>query len=270
MGSVTDCCFKIGGDADSFVKYCAENPNGRVLAIKNQRGKIVAMVPMVRNGNLILCNGIESTMTRNHEFMKKMFEILEIAGNKMIDISEKEEKESNMIHAMLIGGYKNEISELKKYQQVEYGEIEDKCINPLDRRIYANMGGYDYQNYIVASIPNLNYYNLRSFEPTTLYNDPRKEPLEIEKEYITENIKKVINSIYYEINKNIPNYENIEKIIFNEDWLIIIDKKYKIESYIVSKDERAHEEYEEYLYLAKEHCSYYNEDGKFKEESYYR
>lgn len=270
MGSVSDCCFKIGGDADSFVKYCAENPNGRVLAIKNQRGKIVAMVPMVRNGNLILCNSVESTMTSNHDFMKKMFEILEIVGNKMINISEKKENDSNKIHAMLIGGYKNEISEIKEYKKVEYGEIDDKCIYPLDTTIYANMGGYDNYNYIIASIPNLNYNNLKSFVPRTLYNDPRKEPLEIEKEYITENIKKVVNSVYYEINKTVPNYENIEKIIFNEDWIIIIDKKYKIESYIVSKDERAYEEYEEYLYLAQEHCSYYNEDGSIKEEAYYR
>ena len=29
MGKSSNCCFKIGGDADSFVKYCANDPNGR-------------------------------------------------------------------------------------------------------------------------------------------------------------------------------------------------------------------------------------------------
>lgn len=270
MGSLSDCCFKIGGDADSFVRYCAENVNGRVLAIKNSKGKIVAMAPMVRNGNLILCNSIESTMTRNHEFMKKMFIMLEEAGNKMIELSSNVESEKEKIRALLVGSYKNEIDEFNRYKAVEYGEISDRCLNPLDNSIYANMGGYDNKNYIIASISNLDYVNLRSFEPSYLYNDPRKDTIELEIDYINDNIKRHINSIYYEKNKTIPNYDNIVKIIVGQDFIIIINKQYKIESAYVSKDERVMEEYSEYLELAKEHCSYYNEDGTIKEEAYYK
>lgn len=269
MGSSSDCCFKIGGDADSFVKYCAENPNGRVLAVKNPKGKIVAMAPMVRNGNLILCNSIESTMTSNNEFMAKMFEILEEAGNKMIEISSKVETEEDCLKVLLVGSYKNEISKFHKYKAVKYGEIDDKCINPLDTSLYVNMGGFDWDNYIISSALNLNYDNLRSFEPKTLYNDPRKEVVELEKEFINEQVKKIVTSIYFESNRQAPNFDNIEKVIFNEDWLIIIDKKYKITSCIIGKDPRATIEYEEYLDLAKEHCSYYDEKGNLIETEKY-
>ena len=55
VGADTGCCFKIGGQSDSFVKYCAKDKNARVLVVKNKDGKVVAMSPMVRNGNLILC-----------------------------------------------------------------------------------------------------------------------------------------------------------------------------------------------------------------------
>lgn len=269
-GTSCDCCFKIGGDADSFVKYCAHNPNGRVLTIKNKRGNIVAMVPMVRNGNLILCNSIESRLINNDEFMKKMFEILEEAGNKILQISNQAEEKENSIKAILVGSYKNDISKFEKYRAVKYGEIDDICLYPLDKTIYTNMGGFDFNNYIISSISNLNYNELRSFYPTTMYNEPRNEAIELEKEHITDKVKKLISSIAFESNNDILDFTNIEKIIFNEDWLIIIDKKYKISSYIVSKEPRAIEEYQEYLRLAEEHCNYYDEDGKLIENYYYK
>ena len=131
------------------------------------------------------------------------------------------------------------------------------------------MGGFDWDNYIISSALNLNYDNLRSFEPKTLYNDPRKEVVELEKEFINEQVKKIVTSIYFESNRQAPNFDNIEKVIFNEDWLIIIDKKYKITSCIIGKDPRATIEYEEYLDLAKEHCSYYDEKGNLIETEKY-
>lgn len=267
MGSSGDCCFKIGGDADSFVKYCAHDPNGRVLAIKNVKGKVVAMAPMVRNGNLVLCNSIESTMTNNHEFMAKMFDILEEAGNKMIHISQNSEKKDECLKALLIGSYKNDVSELNKYTRVKYGEIEEQNLYPLDRSIYANMGGFDWDNYIISSSQDFNYDSLRSFNPSTLYNDPREEVLELEKEFITDNVRKLISSIIYEKEKTTPNFSSIEKVILNTDWVIIIDNKYKLSSYIVGNDPRAEEEYNEYLALAREHLSYYDEEGNIKEEN---
>ena len=179
MGSSTDNCFKIGGDADSFVKYCAHDVNGRVLAIKDKKGNVVAMAPMVRNGNLIICNSIESNMVRNESFMRKMFEILEIAGNKMIDISSKNETVEDSIKALIVGGYKNEISKFGKYKKVTYGEIREDYLLPLKEGLYVNMGSFDYINHIISSVDNLNYNNLRSFTPNIRYNDPRKEPIEV-------------------------------------------------------------------------------------------
>lgn len=269
MGSISNCCFKIGGDADSFVRYCAEDLNGRVLAVKNKNGNIVAMAPMVRNGNLILCNSIEGSNVNNKYFMTKMFEILEIVGNNMIEISNNTESVEDSIHALLIGSYKNEISNIGKYKRVVYGEIADKCINPLDSTIYVNMGGFDWDNYIISSIPNLNYNKLRSFNPSTIYDDPREEVVELEREYINENVKKIVTSIYFEKYGKVPNFDNIGKVIFNEDWLIVIDKKYKITSCIVSLDPRAHEEYQDYLNIAREHCSYYDDNGNFIETKKY-
>ena len=104
------------------------------------------------------------------------------------------------------------------------------------------------------------YNSLNSFNPNIKYDDPRNEVLELEKEFITDDLKNKINSIYYEITNNIINFDDIDKVVFNEDWLIIIDNKNNIESYINANDKRAKEEYLEYLELVKEFYNNYKKE----------
>lgn len=262
QGSETDNCFKIGGDADSFVKYCALNENGRVLSITNKQGEIVAMVPMVRNGNVLLCNSIEGVSIKNQEFVTDMFTILEFTANTMIEISQNHEKEKG-IKAVLIGNYKNEINHLeeiptfKKYPAINYGEITNKVLRPLDNTIYANMGGFDWKNYLIASTPNLNFYELHSFTPDILYCDPRKKTIEIEYLYNAyedfeenndwKNAYAQVNDIHYEKYKRNLEDTDIEKIIYNEDWYILITQNGEIKSECITLNPQAKIEYEDYL-----------------------
>jgi len=269
MGSSTDNCFKIGGDADNFVKYCAADVNGRVLAIKDKKGSVVAMAPMVRNGNLIICNSIESNMVKNETFMKKMFEVLEAAGNRILSISNREELMQDSIKALVVGGYKNEISKFGKYMAVTYGDINENCLLPLEQGLYVNMGSFDYTNYIISSVDNLELRMLRSFYPNIRYEDPRKEVLEVEKEYIDDNVKKIISSIYYEKHQKILDFTNVLQVVFNEDWFILVDNNYNIISCIVSTDPRAVLEYKEYLSLTSEYVSHYDSEGHIKDDAKY-
>ena len=208
-------------------------------------------------------------MVRNIEFMKKMFKILEEAGNKMLDISSKVESERDKLKMLLVGSYKNDLSEYSEYRKISYGMIDNKCLSPLDGSIYANMGGYDWDNYVIASSENVNLSELRSFNSNVIYDEPRKEVIEIEKENINGNIEKLISSIYYEKTGKLLSIPTIEKVIFNEDWFILIDNKYNYISAIVGNDPRAHEEFEEYLSLTKEHISYFDKDGHIKDDAKY-
>lgn len=269
MGSVTDNCFKIGGDADKFVKYCANNVNGRVLSIKDKKGNIVAMVPMIRNGNLILCNSIESDNINDYSFMKKMSEILELVSAKMINISEKSEPEKEKIKIVLLGGYKNKSFLFDRYKAIRHDEINEEALKPLGEYMYTNMGGYDNSNYIISTIENLNLQSLNSFYPNARYNDPRKEVFEIEKEFINDQVKKIVNSIYFEKQRKILDFSNVEVVVFNDDWFILIDNKYNVTSCIVTDDPRGISEYKEYLYLISEYVSHYDIDGHIKEEAKY-
>ena len=250
VGASTDNCFKIGGQATSFVKYCALNPNGRVVVIKDKKNNIVAMIPMVRNGNLVLCNSIESNYVNDTEFMKKMFEILKIIGDSFIQMSEEKEDKNTCIKAVLVGNYKNKIDEITDLEKES--ELPFEVLSTNDALISSNLGGFDYTNYFVSKSHDYNYRDITSFNSSIRYLDPRDEVLDLEVEQLNEEVVNLLNSIKYESCGNVIDTDNIYRVIFNKDWFILIDKNFNVESYIVGKDKRAYVEYNEYLSLVSE------------------
>ena len=250
VGASTDNCFKIGGQATSFVKYCALNPNGRVVVIKDKKNNIVAMIPMVRNGNLVLCNSIESNYVNDPEFMKKMFEILKIIGDSFIQMSEEKEDKNTCIKAVLVGNYKNKIDEITDLEKES--DLPFEVLSTNDALISSNLGGFDYTNYFVSKSQDYNYRDITSFNPSVRYLDPRDEVLDLEAEQLNEEVVNLLNSIKHESCGNVIDTDNIYRVIFNKDWFILIDKNFNVESYIVGKDKRAYVEYNEYLSLVSE------------------
>lgn len=272
MGSKTNCCFKIGGEADSFVRYCAENVNGRVLVIKNSKGNVCGMIPFVRNGNLLLCNSIESTSVKNIEGMRPLFDVAKTAFEKMIEISSLNESKEESISLVLMGNYKNQIEKIGGFEMMPRELISFGNLRPLNETpdMYANLGGYDYANYIITKKDDTSLYTTSSFEPSVRYLDPRMETKEIEKEYITKEDITNINKIYYEKTLGILDLSHALKIIYNKDFFILINDDYSIISCIVGSDPRAQQEYNEYLSLEKEYASHFDKDGHVKEDAYYR
>ena len=171
-----------------------------------------------------------------------------------------------------MGNYKNQIERIGGYEMMPMGLISYENLRPLDETtdMYANLGGYDYANYIITKKDDASLYTTSSFEATVRYLDPRMETKEIEKEYITEEDIININKIYYEKTLGILDLSHALKIIYNKDFFILINDDYSIISCIVGSDPRAINEYNEYLSLEKEYASYFDKDGHVKEQAYYR
>ena len=253
LGAKTDNCFKIGGQASSFVKYCALNKNGRVVVIRNKKNDIVAMIPMIRNGNLVLCNSIESYYLNDVQFMKKMFEILKIVSDKFILESEKKEDNNSKIKAILIGNYKNRIDEittLKKETELSYELLTENEVDGMF--VSSNLGGFDYSNYIVATSGDYKASEISSFIPNAKYLDPRDNTVELEIELINEDIISLLNDIKYEACGEKLDLTNAYRVIFNKDWFIVINRNFEIETYITSSNPIAFDEYRDYLLMVNE------------------
>lgn len=244
MGNVCGCCFKIGGDADSFVKYCAYDKNARVICFKKDN-QIIGMSPIIRNGNMIVCNSVE----KGYNFSNYCFYALKEASKQIVDISQNSESESEMIRGVLIGNYKNEFEKMDIYEKTAL-KINTR---PLDENVYANMG-FDYDTYKVY-VTYEDEYELREFEPKATYLDPREEVKDSEKDLIDDDIKKMVNSIYYEKNGKILNedvFDQISYISYNDDWFSLTTETGELISAYVGKDPRGFDEYSDALETYKE------------------
>ena len=264
LGASTDCCFKIGGQADSFVKYCAEDVNARVVVIKDNNNRIVAMIPMIRNGNLIVCNSIESIHVKNNTIMSKMFEILEIVGERIIDVSSKNEDNENRIQAILCGNYKNNIEQFNKYDGIKiYGMSDFNRLYPLKDGVSCNLGIDANGFYCIKKTVDFEFSSSKSFIPSTLYEDPRSKPYELEIDSLDDNmlfiIQQKIDAISFESGYGRVDLKKATMVIFNEDWYIVIDNKNNIYSSIVGNDQRALLEYNEFLDLERQYYSEYTD-----------
>ena len=257
VGSNTKCCFKVYGDADSFIKYCVENKNARVLVIRDKRNDICAMAPMYRNGNLVVVNSIESNNVKDLSYMKEMFDILKRAGDEIIDISDKNEPEEEHISAVIIGNYKNQIDKFLNYEKAE--SLSNSKTEPLVENLYTNVKNC----YFVSKSSNYDSSKVHRFEPPNLYSDPRSDVLELEVEEINDGVRNIINSIAYESKEKMISLENAYRVTFNKDWYIILNKDYTVESEIVGNDERARIEYVSYLMAIVEFAN------ECKKENYY-
>ena len=110
------------------------------------------MIPFVRNGNVLLCNSIESTSVKNIDYMRNIFDVAKTAFEQMINISSLNESKEESISLVLMGNYKNQIERIGGYEMMPMGLISYENLRPLDETpdMYANLGGYDYANYIIT------------------------------------------------------------------------------------------------------------------------
>ena len=165
-------------------------------------------------------------------------------------MSEEKEDKNTCIKAVLVGNYKNKIDEITDLEKES--DLPFEVLSTNDALISSNLGGFDYDNYFVSKSQDYDYRDIKPFNSSVRYLDPRDEVLDLEVEQLNEEVVNLLNSIKYESCGNVIDTDNIYRVIFNKDWFILIDKNFNVESYIVGKDKRAYVEYNEYLSLVSE------------------
>ena len=108
-GIDTDACFKVSGNDNDFLHYCAINPNGFVIKITDNEGKFIARASGLRHGNSIYLNQLRTiydvAMNSSDYTASQLTELRKVvikASEDFINISSSTEPEDNQIENVFI------------------------------------------------------------------------------------------------------------------------------------------------------------------------
>lgn len=233
LGYITGCCFRLNGLSKDFLRYCSESLYARIILIRNKKDEICSMIPIIRNGNVIIGNSIESNSKGEKH---NVYHTLEDAFQEIINVSTAFEE--NPVIACCVSNL---------HSNVYSNRFIDKNIYPIsDNKFYTN---YDTRIYMVSSIDGVTKNDFRLYTPEAIYFDERPEVLIYHKHMEDADSKGEIidriRSILYQLDMS-NQFDSIlyfsSYIICSEDWFLKVSYD-GISGECLMKDPRAIEEY---------------------------
>lgn len=232
LGYQTGCCFRLNGMSKEFLRYCSESLYARVIVIRNENNEICAMIPVIRNGNVIAGNSIERN-SKGEDL--KIYNALKIAFNGIISISTQYEE-----NPLIAGCVTNLHSNVETYSN---HPINQKIFPIRNNSFYTN---YESQAYVVSILPGKSENDFELYLPTAIYFDERPSILDyhwgINDISIKNEVEKRIKSINYQLNIPEEKFLFSKYIICSEDWYINVGYEGVIGE-CLEKDPRAIEEF---------------------------
>ena len=240
-------CFRVNGDAAILFSKFLDSDHMRILSFSTPEHKDYAMVLLMRNGNVLIGQGIETSKWVPQEFK----------GKRLYDLT------------------KNALKQVMNYMNSRGDEIVGTIIGATNENVtvYNN----NYLPFIVS--PNLenssNYYNgvstyqclldlapsktisdMKAYVPEIRYYDQREQVLSRKNNYPHQDIERRIISLRFQRTKTVEGFSFYEQMlnkreqetICNKDWYITVFTDGTVDSFISdTKDPRAKEEYQTHL-----------------------
>lgn len=109
-GIYTDACFRVGGNDNDFLHYCALNKNGFVIKILDNENNFIARASGFRNGNCVFINQLRTIYDKSGnnfdgQYDKETNEIIETfrkACQDIVRVSQENEKEELKIDFVFV------------------------------------------------------------------------------------------------------------------------------------------------------------------------
>lgn len=244
-------CFRINGDAALLFRSFLKGEHMRLVSISTIEYKDFAMMLVMRNGNVLIGQGIEVSKRVPKEIQGK--KLYDVCRKVLREIMEYMNKNGDNIVATIIGSSNSNVS---KYNS----QILPFLINPiLDSNNTFYNGIYNYQCLLdISEGKSLN--DIKIYIPSIRYLDKREDILRrIKGEYTSDNTYMEIEKrlIYFRGLRffkmdNIEKYSLYEKLlshnevytVCNKDWYITLFDDGEIDGFLLDYDERAKEEYD--------------------------
>ena len=247
VGEITDCCQAIDNAGESCMIHSTTSPNGRVLIVQDESGKVLAQSWLWRNKNVICFDNIEAVKKDSDNkkvVSKEVLKVVKEAAKVFVETDKKgmvkfEKEEMSKLEkekgSMSNDEYKNKVAELKKKikgQQLNkvtvgigYTDVDLSNLEFDDENKYPE----EKVSYIADSRKQLILYKDDSIEHedsgediktiTSLYSDNEKS-----KKVINLDTSEIEYIGVYEENELDDEYEedikNEQEIIDNEDGYI--------------------------------------------------
>lgn len=261
-------CFRINGDASLLFRNFLKSEHMRLVSISTLEYKDFAMMLVMRNGNVLIGQGIEVSKRAPKEIQgKKLYDVCKKVLREMM---EHMNKNGDNIVATIIGSSNSNVS-------LYNNQVLPFLVNPIleNNNNYYN-GIYNYQCLLdISKGKSLN--DIKLYIPSIRYYDKREQVLRREKNKYTS------DNTYMEIEKRLIYFREIrffkmddtERLSFyekllshnevytacNKDWYITLFDDGVIDGFLLNDDERAKVEYGQEFANIK---SYLDNKGKHK------
>lgn len=246
LGYRSSNCFRINGDASILFHNFLKSEHMRLVSISTKENKDYAMMLVMRNGNVLIGQGIEvSKRVSSNVKGKKLYDTCRLVLKEMMDYMNSNGDE---IVATIIGCSNENVSEYNN-------QILPFLVNPiLDINSNYYNGIYNYQC-LLDLYDRRNLSDIKLYVPSIRYLDKRESVLrrynsiydnnymEIEKRLISLRFLRSQKEGNYQFYNKLSNHRELYTCC-NKDWYITLFDDETIDGFVVENDERAKEEYD--------------------------
>lgn len=241
IGYRTNNCFRMNGEAFILFKKAIKCKHMRVLVISTKEKKDIAMVLLGRNGNVLIGQGIEISISfRNKEYREKIYNITK---KFMKELMNEMNRNGDEIVATIMGNSNANVMEFNS--SLLPFRITPIIDNSLNDNYY---NGFNHYQYLLDLYDNKTLCDIKLYTPSKEYYGARKSVSYFNGKYLNIEAERIIFSISCQANTQIRRITSLSKhdmveIYFNDDWYVIVLDNGEIESACLDYDTRARYEY---------------------------
>lgn len=248
MGYRANNCFRLNGDASVLFKKVIASKHCRVVSVSRAKDNDIAMAIIIRNGNVIVAQGIEISQSYQNIVDRK--EIYLTIEKFMKQLMNEMNEKGDVIVATMIGCSNSNVSDFNsKFLSFRVTPIlnEDQFSTYYD--------GFHFPQCLISVKENTSLGDIKLFTPTFEYLDQRDEVLCLKPNdysYVRNLVNQRLMAISYFADTQMrrirmQSVHEAKEIYCNSDWYLIVFENGEIEGTYLDKDPRAKEEYESYL-----------------------
>lgn len=240
-------CFRVNGDAAILFSKFLDSEHMRILSFSTAEYKDYAMVLLMRNGNVLIAQGIETSKWVPPELKGKR--LYDLTSNTLKQVMDYMNSCGDEVVGTIIGATNENVTSYNN-------NILPFIVSPNIENSSNYYNGVSTYQCLLDLAPSKTIHDMKAYIPEKRYYDQREAILSRKNNYPVQDIERRIISLRYQRTKTQEGYTFYEQMlnkheqetICNKDWYITLFTDGTVDSFLSdTKDPRAKEEYQTQL-----------------------